>query len=87
MQEAKERFKPDLIVYNAGTDILINDPLGRLKVTPEGVIKREEMIFQYALDVDAPIVMLLSGGYTRTTHVVIADSILHLSKKFHLLGS
>lgn len=27
-------FKPDIIVYNAGTDCLINDPLGCLSITP-----------------------------------------------------
>lgn len=29
---AQSRFQPQLIVYNAGTDILDGDPLGRLKV-------------------------------------------------------
>ena len=28
-------FKPDLVIYNAGTDILMGDPLGRLSITPE----------------------------------------------------
>ena len=27
---ALNEFKPDFVMYNAGTDILINDPLGRL---------------------------------------------------------
>lgn len=31
-QVAKKKFDPDLVVYNAGTDILDGDPLGRLKV-------------------------------------------------------
>lgn len=30
-----DSFKPDLVVYNAGTDILIGDPLGNLDITPE----------------------------------------------------
>jgi hypothetical protein len=32
LQVSKSRFQPQLIVYNAGTDILDGDPLGRLKV-------------------------------------------------------
>jgi acetoin utilization deacetylase AcuC-like enzyme len=32
LQVAKTNFVPELIVYNAGTDILDGDPLGRLKV-------------------------------------------------------
>lgn len=34
LQVAESRFQPQLIVYNAGTDILDGDPLGRLKVCP-----------------------------------------------------
>jgi acetoin utilization deacetylase AcuC-like enzyme len=33
LKVAESRFQPQLIVYNAGTDILDGDPLGRLKVT------------------------------------------------------
>lgn len=32
-QVAKIKFDPELVVYNAGTDILDGDPLGRLKVS------------------------------------------------------
>lgn len=31
-QVAGHTFHPELVVYNAGTDILDGDPLGRLKV-------------------------------------------------------
>ena len=32
LQVSKNRFQPQLIVYNAGTDILDGDPLGKLEV-------------------------------------------------------
>ncbi len=32
-QKAKQNFEPDLLIYNAGTDILDGDPLGRLLVS------------------------------------------------------
>ena len=32
LQVAQSRFQPQLIVYNAGTDILDGDPLGNLNV-------------------------------------------------------
>lgn len=28
-----DKFKPDIVLYNAGTDVLINDPLGGCKVS------------------------------------------------------
>ena len=35
LTEALAEFSPDLIVYNAGTDILSGDPLGGLEVSPK----------------------------------------------------
>jgi hypothetical protein len=32
---ALDHFEPDMVVYNAGTDILNGDPLGALDITPE----------------------------------------------------
>ncbi|KAG2649565.1 hypothetical protein PVAP13_1NG116400 [Panicum virgatum] len=78
---AKSRFQPQLIVYNAGTDILDGDPLGRLKVSPEGVAIRDEKIFRFAKDQNIPLLMLTSGGYMESSARVIADSIINLSKK------
>jgi len=63
LDEAFKACKPDVIYYNAGTDILDGDPLGRLCVSAAGVITRDEMVFQYARTNNVPIVMLLSGGY------------------------
>lgn len=33
MDGALNEFTPDIVVYNAGTDILDGDPLGRLSIT------------------------------------------------------
>ncbi|KAL6630093.1 hypothetical protein ACP70R_029858 [Stipagrostis hirtigluma subsp. patula] len=78
---AESRFHPQLIVYNAGTDILDGDPLGRLKVSPEGVAIRDEKVFRFAKDLNVPLLMLTSGGYMKSSARVIADSIINLSKK------
>jgi histone deacetylase 11 len=34
---AIKRFRPDMIIYNAGTDCMENDPLGNLNISPEGI--------------------------------------------------
>ncbi|XP_025809469.1 histone deacetylase 2-like isoform X4 [Panicum hallii] len=81
LKVAQSRFRPQLIVYNAGTDILHGDPLGRLKVSPEGVAIRDEQVFRFAKDQNIPILMLTSGGYMKSSGRVIADSIINLSKK------
>ena len=35
LPHALDMFQPDMVVYNAGTDVLIGDPLGALDITPE----------------------------------------------------
>lgn len=45
--DSTSRWKqlPDLVIYNAGTDVLEGDNLGCLSLTPEGVFKRDKMVF------------------------------------------
>jgi len=86
LENSFKECSPDVIYYNAGTDILEGDPLGNMNVTKEGVKKRDEMVFQYAKDRKVPIVMMLSGGYQRHTAEIIADSIQNLDSKFKVLS-
>jgi len=84
LQEAFSKFTPSIIYYNAGTDILQGDPLGLLNITPTGVLQRDEIVFRTAFERKIPIVMLLSGGYQRSTAEVIASSIINLDKQLGL---
>ncbi|KAI7725807.1 hypothetical protein M8C21_031764 [Ambrosia artemisiifolia] len=81
LQVAENAFDPELVIYNAGTDILDGDPLGRLKISPHGVTMRDEKVFKFAGDKNIPLVMLTSGGYMKSSARVIADSIINLSNK------
>ncbi|KAL6502020.1 histone deacetylase [Orobanche gracilis] len=81
LEVAAHAFDPELIIYNAGTDILDGDPLGRLKISPGGITTRDEKIFMFARERAIPLVMLTSGGYMKSSAKVIADSIINLSKK------
>ncbi|XP_028896065.1 histone deacetylase 11 isoform X2 [Zeugodacus cucurbitae] len=78
---ALSEFRPDLLVYNAGTDILLGDPLGLLSITPEGVMERDQFVFATCREERIPIVMLLSGGYLKSSAKVIAESIVNLKTK------
>ncbi|CAN0882043.1 Histone deacetylase 2 [Linum grandiflorum] len=81
LKVAGRMFDPELVIYNAGTDILDGDLLGRLKVSPVGISNRDEKVFRFARERDVPLVMLTSGGYMKSSARVIADSIGNLSKK------
>jgi histone deacetylase 11 len=62
-------------VYNAGTDIYRDDPLGALSVTAAGVLKRDRFVLCELVERGIPTIMLPSGGYTSESYRLIADSV------------
>ncbi len=78
LPEILKKEKPDLIIYNAGTDIYKNDSLGKFKITKEGIIKRDEIIFKEAIKNNIKILMLLSGGYSKESYEITGKSIENL---------
>ena len=80
LPRAIDIVKPDLIIYNAGTDIFEKDPLGNMDISEDGIKQRDEFVFNQALSQKIPIVMLLSGGYTKESAGIISRSIENLIK-------
>ncbi|XP_076469120.1 histone deacetylase 11-like isoform X2 [Babylonia areolata] len=80
LEGALNEFTPDVIVYNAGTDILDGDPLGNLSISAQGIIERDQIVFQKARTRGIPVMMVTSGGYMRETARIIANSILNLKQ-------
>ena len=64
-----------LAIYNAGTDIYRGDPLGRLSVSASGILERDRFVMTQLASRETPWVMLPSGGYTKHSARLIADSI------------
>ncbi|GBF94944.1 hypothetical protein Rsub_07445 [Raphidocelis subcapitata] len=89
LDEAARAFpSPQLVVFNAGTDILEGDPLGKLAVSPAGVVERDLRVWGFAVErVRAPILVLLSGGYTRASAGVIVDALGACLARFAGLGA
>lgn len=79
---AIDKFKPDLIVYNAGADVLITDPLSTLKVTPRQLNERDLYIVSTARERHIPLAMVLAGGYSTDSHLAQAKSIELIIRKF-----
>jgi len=78
LKAALDDFSPDLVIYNAGTDILDGDTLGKLSVDFDSVVKRDQIVFTEVLFRRHSIVMLTSGGYHRQSASVVAASIRNL---------
>ncbi len=72
---------PGLIIYNAGTDVFKGDSLGGMKLSEAGIIKRDEIVFKIAKQYKVPILMLLSGGYSKESAGIVGKSIENLLRR------
>lgn len=52
----------DLIIFNAGVDSHINDPLGGM-LTTEQMARRDRIVFETAQEIGVPVCTSLAGGY------------------------
>lgn len=77
--------QPDIIFYLGGADPYEKDKLGRLSLTKEGLMKRDEMVLQFAKEHNTPIVTTMSGGYAldiNDTVEIHANTIRAVKKVF-----
>lgn len=81
-----KKFAPQFIIYNAGTDILEGDPLGDLSISEEGIIQRDQMLFEFAYTNKIPIIYLFSGGYQEITSKVIYKSLKNIEKHYKIFS-
>jgi acetoin utilization deacetylase AcuC-like enzyme len=56
---------PQLVIYLAGADPFEDDKLGKLKLTKQGLMRRDEMVFEYCRAHDVPVAIAMAGGYAR----------------------
>ena len=70
--------KFDFVFYIAGVDVHFNDRLGKLKLSDDGIKKREEIVIGNFFSKKIPICGVLGGGYNKNfDKLVELHSILH----------
>ena len=63
--EILKKKKVDLILFQAGVDILSKDRLGYLQISRNGVRKRNKMVLDFAKEKKIPLVIFMGGGYSK----------------------
>ena len=70
--------KYDFVFYVAGVDIHCDDRLGKLKITDEGVNKRDQIVIENFFLKNIPLCGVLGGGYNKNFEKLIKlHSMLH----------
>ena len=57
--------RPDAVIYDAGVDVHVNDDLGHLNLSTEGVYHRDKLVFDYCDAAGLPVAAVIGGGYQR----------------------
>jgi acetoin utilization deacetylase AcuC-like enzyme len=89
LQPVALEYKPDLILLSAGFDIYFQDPLGGMRVTPEGFAAMMRVLLNIAdTCCQGRLVAVLEGGYhvsglTRSVKAVLEEMLdeTHVSEK------
>ncbi|MBI1939932.1 MAG: histone deacetylase, partial [Acidobacteria bacterium] len=65
LEKSLAEFQPDLMFYLAGADPYREDQLGGLRLTVEGLEKRDRLVYGKARAKKIPVAVTLAGGYAR----------------------
>ncbi|MGI9076616.1 MAG: histone deacetylase family protein [Gemmatimonadaceae bacterium] len=63
LPEVLARAEPDLVVYLAGADPHEHDRLGRLKMTRDGLCRRDVIVIAACREAGIPVAITIAGGY------------------------
>jgi len=65
LDQSLGEFHPDAIFYLAGADPYREDQLGGLKLSLDGLKRRDRMVYEKARAKNIPVMVTLAGGYAR----------------------
>lgn len=67
----ENRFRPDVVFYLAGADPFEGDRLGLLRITREGLARRDQLVFEWCARKGLPCAISMAGGYAvHVPHIV-----------------
>jgi acetoin utilization deacetylase AcuC-like enzyme len=64
-------FRPDVVFYLAGADPYEGDRLGRLKLSIDGLKRRDQLVLERCRHARLPIIITMSGGYAPDVDAIV----------------
>ena len=87
LEAIQKKIIPDIVLFDAGVDVFVDDKLGNLKVSSEGIKKRDYLVLSHFRKQEIPIATVIGGGYSKddkelaSRHSIIFETALNLLKK------
>ena len=73
-----EEVRPDIVIYDAGVDPHVDDDLGKLDLTDEGLFARDLAVLDCCVSQGVPVCSVIGGGYHRDLDILSRrHSIVH----------
>ncbi|MBI2278411.1 MAG: histone deacetylase [Dechloromonas sp.] len=72
LDTAFDLARPDLVIYLAGADPYVDDRLGRLGLSLEGLAERDHRVFGRCRMHRTPVAVAMAGGYARNIDDTVA---------------
>lgn len=77
---------PDIVFYLAGADPYVDDQLGGLALTMDGLRQRDRMVLQAARAAGVPVAIVLAGGYARHVEDTVAIHVATIEEALAIGG-
>lgn len=87
---ALAEVQPDLVLYDAGVDVYEHDKLGRLKITEQGIRKRDRWVLDRCVSANIPVAAVVGGGYDKDVdalarrHAIVHEECAYVWRKHKL---
>ena len=72
LPEVLASFQPEMVMYNAGTDVHKDDSLGKMSLTNDGIFQRDRFVMKSCAEAGIAVAAAIGGGY-EVDHERIVD--------------
>jgi acetoin utilization deacetylase AcuC-like enzyme len=86
LERALEASRAELAIYLAGADPFVDDRLGRLSVSKEGLAERDRLVLESCRERGIPVALTMAGGYARNVEDTVDIHFRSIETAAALLG-
>lgn len=90
VERALKEVQPDLVLYDAGVDVFVDDTLGRLCLTEQGIRRRDRWVLNRCVEAGIPVAAVIGGGYDKDVaalgrrHAIVHEECSYVWRKHRL---
>lgn len=80
--------QPDFVIYDAGVDIYIDDTLGLLNISLDGIRQRDKLVIETVRKLNLPLLTVIGGGYDKNEfelakrHAIVVEELFKMKMNY-----